>query len=435
MPSSKIGPNPLVSVITPTNDPSHLAEIFQCLAAQTHAHWEWVILPNGGARVPEFRDPRVRVVEGPAGTPGRGAHVGALKLACAKAARGEVFVELDHDDLLSADALAKVAVAASNGADFIYSDFAEFNEADMSPHVYGPEFGWRYRDVRGPGNWTYKAASAPPAEPPWILYITHAPNHVRAWTRACYFDVGGHDASLEVGDDYDLLIRTYAAGKKFHHIPECLYFYRMRADRKNTHVERNARIQEIVWQRYDQFCYAAMLRWCRDKGLLALDLGAAHSKPNDQYVGVDVIQAKGVDKIADLDKEWPFETGSVGLIRAWDAIEHYRNPVHTFNEAYRVLAPRGMFMIEVPSTDGRGAWQDPTHYSFFNQNSFWYYTRDEHKRYVAAIRAAFMPVRLITYFPSDFHRQNNIPYVRAHLVALKQGISHPMPMPHMRIPD
>lgn len=38
---------------------------------------------------------------------------------------------------------------------------------------------------------------------------------------------GGHDASLPVTDDHDLLCRTYLAGVKFVHPPRCLYFYRL----------------------------------------------------------------------------------------------------------------------------------------------------------------------------------------------------------------
>jgi hypothetical protein len=44
------------------------------------------------------------------------------------------------------------------------------------------------------------------------------------------------------------------------------------------------------------------------------------------------------------------------------------------NELYRVLADHGVAEIIVPSTDGPGAFQDPTHRSFWNRNSFRYYT-------------------------------------------------------------
>ncbi len=101
------------------------------------------------------------------------------------------------------------------------------------------------------------------------------------------------------------------------------------------------------------------------------------------------------------------------------------------NEAYRVLAPGGFLFISVPSTDGRGAFQDPTHVSFWNENSFWYYTRASHSRYIPDFKGRFQVAKLRSYFPGDyrdtegnlrgFHRENSIPYVEAHLIALKPG--------------
>jgi SAM-dependent methyltransferase len=89
------------------------------------------------------------------------------------------------------------------------------------------------------------------------------------------------------------------------------------------------------------------------------------------YTCVDIVDA---DIIADLNKDFPFESDSVDEIKAYDAIEHLTDPIHTMNEIYRVLKLGGIADIFVPSTDGRGAFQDPTHKSFWNENSFMYYT-------------------------------------------------------------
>lgn len=79
------------------------------------------------------------------------------------------------------------------------------------------------------------------------------------------------------------------------------------------------------------------------------------------------------DVIADLTERWPWDDNSIEVIRAWDLIEHLPDKNLTMNEAFRVLKPGGCFDIEVPTTDGRGAWQDPGHVSFWNRNSFFYY--------------------------------------------------------------
>jgi len=91
------------------------------------------------------------------------------------------------------------------------------------------------------------------------------------------------------------------------------------------------------------------------------------------YTNVDI--SGPADLIADLNATWPWGDSSVDEIRAWDIIEHLRSPIHTMNEAFRVLKPRGIFDIEVPTTDGRGWAQDPGHICWppWNRNSFFYY--------------------------------------------------------------
>jgi len=79
------------------------------------------------------------------------------------------------------------------------------------------------------------------------------------------------------------------------------------------------------------------------------------------------------DQIVDLRGPWPWPDSSIEAIRAFDILEHLPDKIHTMNEAWRVLKPGGRFDIEVPTTDGRGAFQDPTHVSYWNRNSFMYY--------------------------------------------------------------
>lgn len=91
------------------------------------------------------------------------------------------------------------------------------------------------------------------------------------------------------------------------------------------------------------------------------------------FVNVDISAGAGVDQTADLRREWPWEDSSVSEILAHDIIEHLPDKIFTMNEMYRVLAPGGSVEIVVPTTEGAGAFQDPTHVSFWNRNSFWYY--------------------------------------------------------------
>ena len=89
------------------------------------------------------------------------------------------------------------------------------------------------------------------------------------------------------------------------------------------------------------------------------------------------------DVIADLELTWPWEDGTVDEIVAHDILEHLYDKVHTMNEAWRVLKQGGRMSLRVPTTDGRGAFQDPTHRSWWTANDLRYYVagRAERERF------------------------------------------------------
>lgn len=106
---------------------------------------------------------------------------------------------------------------------------------------------------------------------------------------------------------------------------------------------------------------------------LRLDLGCGPRKTAG-FVGVDIHDWEGVDVVADLTRRFPFPDSSVDEIKAYDVVEHLPDRIHTMNEIWRICKPEAIVDILVPSTDGRGAFQDPTHVSFWNINSFKYYS-------------------------------------------------------------
>jgi SAM-dependent methyltransferase len=250
--------------------------------------------------------------------------------------------------------------------------------------------------------------------PASVSKIWYAPNHVRAWRADVYKQIDGHNPKLEILDDGELVMRTYLV-TKFKHIDKCLYLYRISTSGSNTWLKRNKEIQDGVYPLYDKFIYKLVTRWAETNNLLKIDLGGRFSCPAG-YKSVDLNGEP--DYKFDLNKQWLLKDNSVGVLRAHDVIEHLKNPIHFMKEAYRVLTEGGYLMIMVPSTDGRGAFQDPTHVSFWNENSFWYYTRKEQSKYIDT-PVRFQAVRLVTGYPSDWHKQNKIPYVYAQLQALK----------------
>lgn len=106
-----------------------------------------------------------------------------------------------------------------------------------------------------------------------------------------------------------------------------------------------------------------------------VDLCCGPNKPAG-FTGVDIAPGPGVDVVHDLNQDFPFEDSSVEVLRAHDAIEHLPDRIRTMNEIWRVCRDGATVDIKVPSTDGRGAFQDPTHVSYWNINSFYYYCAD-----------------------------------------------------------
>ena len=104
---------------------------------------------------------------------------------------------------------------------------------------------------------------------------------------------------------------------------------------------------------------------------MKINLGCCDA-PLPGFTNVDATPAPGV-QVADLRQPWPWSDDSVDYVRAWDIIEHLPDKIFTMNELWRVLKPGGRAEIAVPTTEGSGAWQDPTHVSFWNRRSFLYY--------------------------------------------------------------
>jgi SAM-dependent methyltransferase len=117
---------------------------------------------------------------------------------------------------------------------------------------------------------------------------------------------------------------------------------------------------------------------------LRVDIGCGDRKAAG-FIGVDTSDCPGVDIVCDLNGRFPFETGTVDHLRAHDVVEHLVDRLHTMNEIWRVCRHGATVDIRVPSTDGRGAFQDPTHVSFWNANSFLYYSED-HPAYLTLCR-------------------------------------------------
>jgi len=203
------------------------------------------------------------------------------------------------------------------------------------------------------------------------------------------------------------------------HIPKVLYIYRITGE--NTWIQRNKEIQTGTWELFYQNAVRLAERDADLQGLMKVDLGGGIA-PKEGYTTIDRHDG---DITADLGKTWPLANNSVGVLRASHVLEHLKKPLFSLAPIHRVLADGGWAFIDVPSTDGRGAWQDPTHVSFWNQNSFWYYTRKDQAQYIRNTKIRFQEWRLNTGFPGPWWRENNIPVTTAWLTAVKSDARRP----------
>jgi len=291
-----------------------------------------------------------------------------------------------------------------------FSDFAEFRDGDWTPDGYRGDFGWQSYPVQFQGH-DLIAMRAPEATPQNMRRIDYCPHHLKAWRADAYFKIGGYDAALVYGDDQDLLKRFLLLGHRFAHLRECLYFYRIHVSQ--TMARHGSLVDDFNWQVYEKYIEALGVKFADDAGLAKLEL----RQHGESYGRCRVFgQAAGID----LNRLWPLEDSSVGLILATDVLQQLRDPIHVMNEAYRVLAPGGFLLVRVPSTDGRAAFQNPHHVTFWNEHSFWYYTRAEFAREIPEFNGRFQIARLRTFCP-DSGPGAGQPHVEAHLFALKPG--------------
>jgi glycosyltransferase involved in cell wall biosynthesis len=249
---------PLVSVFTPAYLTGDKIERPWCsLLAQTYANWEWVIYddsPDEGKTFAQLSalagdDFRVSVhrADRPSG------RIGEVKQRACGLARGEILAELDHDDALTPNALADVveAYAAFPDAGFFYTDCAEIFESGHNayyPDGWGLGYGsYRHEELDGH---EYLVTNYPGVNAKTIRHIVGVPNHLRAWTREGYFTSGGHNPEIHVGDDYELIVRTFLTTRMVHVQRFGYVQYHNNVTQRvpggNTQRLRNAEIQRLV---------------------------------------------------------------------------------------------------------------------------------------------------------------------------------------------
>src|SRR5262249_15120200 len=179
---------PLLSVILPVYNapPDFLEEAIRSVVEQIYENWELCVADDASTdpsiaqllRDWSARDPRIRVI-----FRDRNGNISAATNTAAGMAGGQYLVFLDHDDALSPDALAEVAlyVSENKDTDILYSDE---DKIDVSGRRYDPHF-------------------KPDWSPELLLSYMYMA-HLFVIRRKMFADIGGLREGFEGSQDYDL---------------------------------------------------------------------------------------------------------------------------------------------------------------------------------------------------------------------------------------
>ena len=201
---------PLVSVVVPlyNTPPKFLREMMRSVLGQTYAGLELVLTDASDAAhgevekaVRAVRDARVRYIR-----LAKNGGIAENTNAALAAAQGEYIALLDHDDVLTPNALYEAVKAVNEqGADFIYSDEIVLDSTlkKLGEYHFKPDFS--PDTLRG------------------CNYITHLAVFSRALLAAAG---GGERAEFDGAQDFDLILRLTERAQKVAHVPKVLYWWR-----------------------------------------------------------------------------------------------------------------------------------------------------------------------------------------------------------------
>jgi glycosyltransferase involved in cell wall biosynthesis len=219
---------PHVSVLLPCRDAApYLTDCIDSIAEQTFTDLEIIAVDDGSTdRTPELlnewsrRDSRVRVR-----SPGRVGLVRALQLALADA-RGDLLARMDADDVCAptrfekqVDLLGRVPDLAACGTQVRYFPAEHVREGALA-----------YQD------WLNTLCE--PDDLDHDIFVECPIAHPALMARRNTIEAVGGYLDHVWPEDYDLILRLWAAGHRLANVPEVLLHWRERADRLSRTDER-----------------------------------------------------------------------------------------------------------------------------------------------------------------------------------------------------
>lgn len=207
---------PLISIVMPTYNPNPiwLEEAIESVRAQIYPFWELCIADDASPdpkcreilRHLAEKDERIKVV-----FRDKNGHISAASNSALELATGQWVALMDHDDVLSEQALFCVVDAINVHPDvrLIYSDE---DKVGADGQRFDPYFK---------SDWN-----------PDLFYSQNMFSHLGVFETALLREIGGFRTGFEGAQDYDLVLRCLerVRSDQIRHIPKVLYHWRVHAD-------------------------------------------------------------------------------------------------------------------------------------------------------------------------------------------------------------
>jgi O-antigen biosynthesis protein len=231
---------PLISVIVPVFNPSEsfLRDVIESVRNQIYLNWE-LCIADDASTLPHVRqvleqyqaqDSRIKVQ-----FRDTNGHIARCSNSALDLATGEFVALLDHDDLLTPDALYEVVLLINRHpmADMIYSDEDKIDEhGRLKDPFFKPDWS--------PDSFLSK------------MYTCH----LGVYRRALVTEIGGFRPGFEGSQDYDLVLRVTEKTKNIFHIPKILYHWRIH----NQSVASGSEAKPYAYQAAEKALEEALVR-------------------------------------------------------------------------------------------------------------------------------------------------------------------------------
>lgn len=207
---SKLSYKPLISIIMPVynTDRRWLTIAINSVLTQIYTNWELCIADDASTDLCisnilldfQNKDNRIKVVLRKVN-----GHISEASNSALQLAKGEYVATLDHDDILTKDALYEVVTLLNrySDADIIYSDEDKISEKGIrNTHYFKPDWS------------------------PDLFFSQMYTAHLAVYRKSLLEKIGGFRKGFEGAQDWDLVLRLTEITKKIYHIPKILYSWR-----------------------------------------------------------------------------------------------------------------------------------------------------------------------------------------------------------------